>query len=182
MCANDQSGQCGSSPLPECRFRPLRYPVTKRCHRNRYKISDRRKVHEAVSKILVRSGCRGVRLFQFAVANIRGHGAILSQPDGDYCRPVRRRQHHRQSCTRARDKLGAMWKQSVVVENRPGLPGTTAVAKSAPDGYTLMLTSNGHTIAGVINKGIQFDPVKDFAGVTVIASVPLVAIVPADFP
>jgi tripartite-type tricarboxylate transporter receptor subunit TctC len=79
------------------------------------------------------------------------------------------------------DKLGAMWKQSVVVENRPGLPGTTAVAKSAPDGYTLMLTSNGHTIAGVINKGIQFDPVKDFAGVTVIASVPLVAIVPADF-
>ena len=80
------------------------------------------------------------------------------------------------------DKLGAMWKQSVVVENRPGLPGTTAVAESAPDGYTLMLTSNGHTIAGVINKGIQFDPVKDFAGVTVIASVPLVAIVPADFP
>ena len=80
------------------------------------------------------------------------------------------------------DKLGAMWKQSVVVENRPGLPGTTGVAKSAPDGYTLMLTSNGHTIAGVINKGIQFDPVKDFAGVTVIASVPLVAIVPVDFP
>jgi tripartite-type tricarboxylate transporter receptor subunit TctC len=80
------------------------------------------------------------------------------------------------------DKLGAMWKQSVVVENRPGLPGTTAVAKSASDGYTLMLTSNGHTIAGVINKGIQFDPVKDFAGVTVIASVPLVAIVPVDFP
>jgi tripartite-type tricarboxylate transporter receptor subunit TctC len=80
------------------------------------------------------------------------------------------------------DKLGGIWKQSVVVENRPGLPGTTAVAKSAPDGYTLMLTSNGHTIAGVINKGIQFDPVKDFAGVTVIASVPLVAIVPTDFP
>jgi tripartite-type tricarboxylate transporter receptor subunit TctC len=74
------------------------------------------------------------------------------------------------------DKLGTMWKQSVVVENRPGLPG------SAPDGYTLMLTSNGHTIAGAINKGIQFDPVKDFAGVTVIASVPLVAIVPTDFP
>jgi tripartite-type tricarboxylate transporter receptor subunit TctC len=80
------------------------------------------------------------------------------------------------------DKLGAMWKQSVVVENRPGLPGTTAVAKSARDGYTLMLTSNGHTIASVINKGVQFDPVKDFAGVTVIASVPLVAIVPNDFP
>ena len=80
------------------------------------------------------------------------------------------------------DKLGNMWKQSVIVENRPGIPGTTSVAKSAPDGHTLMLTSNGHTIAGVINKGVQFDPVKDFAGVTVIASVPLVAIIPPDFP
>ena len=79
------------------------------------------------------------------------------------------------------DKLGEMWKQQVIVENRPGLPGTTGVAKSAPDGYTLMLTSNGHTIAGAINKSIQFDPVKDFAGVTRVASVPLVAIVPPDF-
>ena len=79
------------------------------------------------------------------------------------------------------DKLGEMWKQQVIVENRPGLPGTTSVAKSAPDGYTLMLTSNGHTIAGAINKAIQYDPVKDFAGVTRVASVPLVAIVPPDF-
>jgi tripartite-type tricarboxylate transporter receptor subunit TctC len=80
------------------------------------------------------------------------------------------------------DKLGPMWKQVVIVENKPGLPGTASVAKSAPDGHTLMLTSNGHTIAAVINKNITFDPVKDFAGVTVIASVPLVAIVPADLP
>jgi tripartite-type tricarboxylate transporter receptor subunit TctC len=80
------------------------------------------------------------------------------------------------------DKLGGMWKQQVIVENRPGLPGTTGVAQSAPDGYTLMLTSNGHTIAGVINKNIQFDPVKDFAGVTQVASVPLVMITPPDFP
>jgi tripartite-type tricarboxylate transporter receptor subunit TctC len=57
------------------------------------------------------------------------------------------------------DKLGEMWKQQVIVENRAGLPGTTAVAKSAPDGYTLMLTSNGHTIAAVINKRLQFVPV-----------------------
>lgn len=80
------------------------------------------------------------------------------------------------------DKLTTMWKQTVIVENKPGLPGTTSVAKSAPDGHTLMLTSNGHTIAAVINKNLSFDPVKDFAGVTVIASVPLVAIVPADLP
>ena len=80
------------------------------------------------------------------------------------------------------DKLGDFWKQQVIVENRPGLPGTTAVAKSAPDGYTLMLTSNGHTIASAINKSIQYDPVKDFAGVSRVAAVPLVAIVPPDFP
>jgi tripartite-type tricarboxylate transporter receptor subunit TctC len=80
------------------------------------------------------------------------------------------------------DKLSEMWKQQVIVENRPGIPGTTAVAKAAPDGYTLMLTSNGHTIAGAINKAIQFDPVKDFAGVSRVAAVPLVAIVPPDFP
>ncbi len=80
------------------------------------------------------------------------------------------------------DKLGDLWKQQVIVENRPGLPGTTAVAKSAPDGYTLMLTSNGHTIASAINKSIQFDPVKDFVGVSRVAAVPLVAIVPPDFP
>jgi tripartite-type tricarboxylate transporter receptor subunit TctC len=80
------------------------------------------------------------------------------------------------------DKLGEMWKQQVIVENRPGLPGTTGVAKATPDGYTLMLTSNGHTIAGVLNKAIQFDPVKDFAGISRVASVPLVAIVPPDSP
>src|SRR5258705_690204 len=80
------------------------------------------------------------------------------------------------------DKLADMWKQQVIVENRAGLPGTTGGAKSAPDGYTLMLTSNGHTITGVINKSIQFDPVYDFAGVSRVASVPLVAIVPPDFP
>ena len=80
------------------------------------------------------------------------------------------------------DKLSETWKQQVIVDNRPGVVGTTTVAKSAPDGYTLMLTSNGHTIAAVINKGIQFDPVKDFAGVSEVAAVPMVMIVPPDFP
>ncbi|MBK5959834.1 hypothetical protein CCR97_16720 [Rhodoplanes elegans] len=78
------------------------------------------------------------------------------------------------------DKLGEMWKQQVIVENRPGLTGTTAAAKSQADGYTLMLTSNGHTVAGTVNKNIQFDPVKDFVGVGKVASVPLVAIVPPE--
>ena len=80
------------------------------------------------------------------------------------------------------DKLTLMWKQQVIVENRAGLPGTTGVAKAAPDGYTLMLTSNGHTIAGVINKNLQYDPVADFAGVSRVAAVPMAMIVPPDHP
>jgi tripartite-type tricarboxylate transporter receptor subunit TctC len=80
------------------------------------------------------------------------------------------------------DKLAEMWKQQVIVENKPGIPGTTSVAKSAADGYTLMLTSNGHTIAQAITKSLQYDPVKDFAGISQVASVPLVAIVPPELP
>ena len=79
------------------------------------------------------------------------------------------------------DKLSEKWKQQVIVENRPGIAGTTTVAKSTADGYTLMLTSNGHTVAGVLNKRLQFDPVKDFAGITPVASVPLVLIVESGF-
>jgi len=80
------------------------------------------------------------------------------------------------------DKLSTMWKQQVIVENRPGLPGTAGVATAPKDGYTLMLTSNGHTIARAINKAVPFDPVKDFAGISIVASAPVVAIVPADTP
>jgi tripartite-type tricarboxylate transporter receptor subunit TctC len=80
------------------------------------------------------------------------------------------------------DRLADRWSQNVIVENRPGLSGTTVAAKSTADGYTLMLTSNGHTIAGVINKNLSFDPVKDFAGITPVANVPLVLITPTEMP
>jgi tripartite-type tricarboxylate transporter receptor subunit TctC len=75
------------------------------------------------------------------------------------------------------DKLGTMWKQTVVVENKPGIAGTVSVAGSPPDGYTLMSTSNGHTIINVLNKDLPVDPSRDFSGVTQIASVPLVLII-----
>jgi tripartite-type tricarboxylate transporter receptor subunit TctC len=71
------------------------------------------------------------------------------------------------------DEMGKKWNQQVIVENRPGLAGTTAVGKAAPDGYTLMLTSNGHTVAGLVSKTLTVDPVKDFSGITRIASAPL---------
>src|SRR5258708_6143378 len=72
------------------------------------------------------------------------------------------------------DKLGPMWGQTVIVENKPGVPGTVSAANSAADGYTLMLTSNGHTILNVLNKDLPIDPIKAFSGVSEVASVPLV--------
>jgi tripartite-type tricarboxylate transporter receptor subunit TctC len=80
------------------------------------------------------------------------------------------------------DKLADIWKQQVIVENRPGVAGTASVAKAAADGYTLMLTSSGHPVANVITRSAPFDPVKDFAGVTQTTSVPAALVVPLEFP
>ena len=80
------------------------------------------------------------------------------------------------------DETSKLWHQQVVVENRPGLAGTVGVAKAPPDGYTLMLTSNGHTVAALVNKSLPFDPVKDFAGITRVSSAPLVLIVHPQLP
>jgi len=80
------------------------------------------------------------------------------------------------------DEASKRWGQQVIVENRPGLAGTAGVAKATPDGYTIMLTSNGHTVAGLVNKGLSFDPVKDFVGITRVASVPLFLIVNPEVP
>src|SRR5262249_53719294 len=80
------------------------------------------------------------------------------------------------------DKLGDMWKQQVIVENKPCIPGTASAPESTADGYTLTLTSNGHTIAAAITRTLPYDPVKDFAAITQVASAPLVAIVPPSSP
>ena len=80
------------------------------------------------------------------------------------------------------DDMGKRWGQQVIVENRPGLAGTAGVAKSTPDGYTLMVTSNGHTVSGMVTKDAPFDPVKDFAGITRLGSAPLYLIVNPDLP
>src|SRR3984893_3589949 len=54
------------------------------------------------------------------------------------------------------DETSRRWGQQVIVENRPGLAGTAGAAKAAPDVYTLMLTSNGHTVAGLVKKNPSF--------------------------
>src|SRR4051812_8886181 len=80
------------------------------------------------------------------------------------------------------DDLAKRWNQQVIVENRPGLAGTVAVAKAPADGYTLMLTSNGHTVAGLVNKNLPIDPIKDFAGITRVSSAPLIIITHPEVP
>src|SRR5215204_2729203 len=80
------------------------------------------------------------------------------------------------------EKLSERWKQNVVVENRPGIAGTAGVAKAPADGYTLMLTSNGHAVLKAVNPSIAFDPVKDFVAVSQVASTPSILIVPPDAP
>jgi len=76
------------------------------------------------------------------------------------------------------EKLSEALKQPVIVENKPGA-GTAiaaeAAAKAAPDGYTLSLAPAGQlTVLPHINNKLPYDPFKDFAPVSVVASVPYV--------
>jgi tripartite-type tricarboxylate transporter receptor subunit TctC len=82
------------------------------------------------------------------------------------------------------EKLGVLWGQSVIVENRAGAGGTIgvdAVAKAAPDGYTMVLGVTGPlTIAPSINAQLAYDPLRDLVPITLVAAVPsLIAIHPS---
>jgi tripartite-type tricarboxylate transporter receptor subunit TctC len=69
------------------------------------------------------------------------------------------------------ERLTAAWKQPVVIENRPGAGGSIgaeAVAKAAPDGYTLLLSTNSPLTTNIwLQKSLNYDPVRDFAPITV---------------
>lgn len=82
--------------------------------------------------------------------------------------------------------LNEVLKQSVVVENRPGansLVAATAVARSAPDGYTLFLaTPESMAINPQIHSAVQYDVFKDFAPAGVISSFPFALVVSAELP
>ncbi len=82
-------------------------------------------------------------------------------------------------------KLGERWRQPVIVENRVGAGGNIAyasVAKSSPDGYTLLLTPNGLATNSSLLKNPPYDPIRDFATVTMLATVPLILVVNASTP
>jgi len=77
-------------------------------------------------------------------------------------------------------------RQPVVVENRPGangLVGTAAVAKSAPDGYTLLLTDRGALgVNPSLYKSLPYDPLRDFQYVGIVTSAPYVLVVDPRLP
>ena len=78
-------------------------------------------------------------------------------------------------------KLSERWGQSVVIENRPGaggVVGTDFVAKSAPDGYTLLVNYEGsHAINQSLYEKLPFDSIKDFYPIATIAATPFLLIV-----
>ena len=78
-------------------------------------------------------------------------------------------------------KLSEAWGQPVLVENRggaAGIVGTEATAKSAPDGYTIMMGNIGtHAINVSLYKKLPYDPVKDFAPISHVAGLPLFVLV-----
>ncbi len=83
------------------------------------------------------------------------------------------------------NELGQALGASVLVENRAGAGGTigtAVVAKSAPDGNTLVLAAASHMLAGHLYSKLPYDPVKDFVGVTYLGNIGYVIAVPGSLP
>lgn len=90
--------------------------------------------------------------------------------------------------TLARDiakRLSDAWGQPVVVENLPGAAGSigaAAVAKAAPDGYTILLVNVGHAINASVYPTLPFDSVKDFSPIILMASLSMGLVVHPSVP
>ncbi|HWI78172.1 MAG TPA: tripartite tricarboxylate transporter substrate binding protein [Ramlibacter sp.] len=83
------------------------------------------------------------------------------------------------------EKISTSLGQPVTVENKAGAGGTLGaaqVAKSEPDGYTLLVVSTGHVVNPALYDNLSYDTVGDFAGVIPLASLPSVLVVGANSP
>ena len=81
--------------------------------------------------------------------------------------------------------LTETWKQSVIIENRPGaggLIGTGVVVNSDPDGYTLLVQSASYAANPAIYKKLPYDPLKSLVDVAILGQTPYVMITAADSP
>ena len=77
-------------------------------------------------------------------------------------------------------KLAESLGQQFVIDNRPGAAGSLGreiVAKSAPDGYTLLIGDSPHTINTHVLKHVPYDPIRDFTPISLIATAPQVLVV-----
>jgi len=75
------------------------------------------------------------------------------------------------------ERLSIVWKQSVIIENKPGASGTIAadaVAKANPDGYSLLVILTNHVVVASIRQKLPYDSFKDFAPVSLVGDSPLV--------
>jgi tripartite-type tricarboxylate transporter receptor subunit TctC len=82
-------------------------------------------------------------------------------------------------------KLSEIWGQPVVPENRAGAGGSigsAVVAKAAPDGYTLLINSNAHSVNPAIYAKLPYDTLKDFTEISPLAIQPNVMVVNANSP
>ena len=82
-------------------------------------------------------------------------------------------------------KLNAAWGQPVIVENRPGAGtnlGSELVAKSPPDGYTLLSAGIANTVGPALYPKLPYDPIRDFAWITDMARVPVLLVAHPSFP
>jgi tripartite-type tricarboxylate transporter receptor subunit TctC len=77
------------------------------------------------------------------------------------------------------ERLTARWGKSVIIENRPGagtIVATAALARALADGHTLGVVTNSFAINPAINQPLTYDTLKDFAGVSMVVSVPTVLV------
>lgn len=77
------------------------------------------------------------------------------------------------------DALGTAFRQQVIVDNRPGangVIGSEALTRSAPDGYTLMMVQNSHTVNPAITRRLPYDTFNDFTPIATLARSPLVLV------